>query len=459
MLLQPYRRVAILAAILFVGLLGSCKRTPPALENIGVGTPPQSNGNPSTPNVDSNVPDVPSENGTTYYQHLKPVLDANCNNCHGRGNIGPMSFTTYEETKKYASAILSSVKARRMPPFPADPGCNNYFADMSLTPKELNVFERWVADGAQEGSSESVGQSYQKEVTKLSRVDATIPIGPKYLAQGAQDVYRCFVVNAPIQAPMFVTGFRAVPDNKATVHHIITYYGSPQEAQNYRAMDSADPGQGYGCNETGPGGATANWIGGWAPGTQGSDYPPDTGILIEPGSVFIIQVHYNLANGAGADQSSIQLKLDRTVAKRGYILPFLNPLWLLGTMQIPAGQKNIVHANDAPLAGGMPFKLWSASLHMHQIASAGHISLQRANGQKECLVSVTNWNFGWQLSYGFKEPKIVQGNDIMHMDCVFDNSAEHQPVVGGRRIVPRNVGWGEGSFDEMCLGMFYVSEL
>ena len=35
--------------------------------------------------------------------------------------------------------------------------------------------------------------------------------------------------------------------------------------------------------------------------------------------------------------------------------------------------------------------------------------------------------------------------------CEYDNSAAHQPVVDGAQLAPRNVTWGEGSLDEMCL--------
>jgi hypothetical protein len=37
------------------------------------------------------------------------------------------------------------------------------------------------------------------------------------------------------------------------------------------------------------------------------------------------------------------------------------------------------------------------------------------------------------------------------MTCVYDNSAAHQPVVNGVQQAPRDVAWGEGTLDEMCL--------
>ena len=41
--------------------------------------------------------------------------------------------------------------------------------------------------------------------------------------------------------------------------------------------------------------------------------------------------------------------------------------------------------------------------------------------------------------------------------CRFDNSRGAQPVVDGKRLAPRYVLWGEGTTDEMCLGLLQVA--
>lgn len=38
-----------------------------------------------------------------------------------------------------------------------------------------------------------------------------------------------------------------------------------------------------------------------------------------------------------------------------------------------------------------------------------------------------------------------------------DNSAENQPLVDGVPKESVDVGWGEGTFDEMCLGVLLIS--
>ncbi len=45
----------------------------------------------------------------------------------------------------------------------------------------------------------------------------------------------------------------------------------------------------------------------------------------------------------------------------------------------------------------------------------------------------------------------------MHLQCWWDNSAENQPLVDGVPKPSVDVGWGEGTFDEMCLGVLLIS--
>ena len=42
-------------------------------------------------------------------------------------------------------------------------------------------------------------------------------------------------------------------------------------------------------------------------------------------------------------------------------------------------------------------------------------------------------------------------HDEVEITCTYDNSAANQPVVDGQPREPAQVGWGDGSYDEMCL--------
>ena len=75
------------------------------------------------------------------------------------------------------------------------------------------------------------------------------------------------------------------------------------------------------------------------------------------------------------------------------------------------------------------------------------------DGTEECLLDIPDWDFQWQLQY-FLEPgtyAVVEPGESVRLECTYDNSAANQPVVDGVQQEPRNVQWGEGTFDEMCL--------
>jgi len=54
-------------------------------------------------------------------------------------------------------------------------------------------------------------------------------------------------------------------------------------------------------------------------------------------------------------------------------------------------------------------------------------------------------------------PVTVGPGDTIRVSCTFDNSKADQPVIGAAQLQPRYVLWGEGTTDEMCLGMLSVA--
>jgi hypothetical protein len=99
---------------------------------------------------------------------------------------------------------------------------------------------------------------------------------------------------------------------------------------------------------------------------------------------------------------------------------------------------------------------------MHALGSGGKIGIVRANGPPdmlEPLLSIPNWDFAWQETYLLKEPVILEPGDELDVECHFDNTASNQVVVDGERLPPRDVNWGDGTTDEMCLGNVLITPM
>jgi hypothetical protein len=94
---------------------------------------------------------------------------------------------------------------------------------------------------------------------------------------------------------------------------------------------------------------------------------------------------------------------------------------------------------------------------MHLLGNSGRLSVERADGSSTCMVQIDDYDFGWQSSYAFREPITVSPGDELRLECHHDNSLENQPLIDGERAEPIDVAWGEGTRDEMCLGVFLMT--
>ena len=55
----------------------------------------------------------------TYTEHVAPILNANCANCHRPGEVAPISLLTYADARQHMSLSSLLVSDRLMPPCPA----------------------------------------------------------------------------------------------------------------------------------------------------------------------------------------------------------------------------------------------------------------------------------------------------------------------------------------------------
>ena len=86
---------------------------------------------------------------------------------------------------------------------------------------------------------------------------------------------------------------------------------------------------------------------------------------------------------------------------------------------------------------------------MHTLGTTAKMEIQHPDAANECVLQIDDWNFHWQGSYGFVNPKTFNPGDKLYLECHWDNSA------GNQSGAPKDTFWGEGTGDEMCLGGFY----
>jgi hypothetical protein len=211
-----------------------------------------------------------------------------------------------------------------------------------------------------------------------------------------------------------------------------------------------------------------------------------------------VQVHYNLANGAAADRTGVNLELAPEGAKLRALQNFapVAPVEIACPGTTPSDatnpcsrqaayarvlQLNNSRGNQRRMAGRdlemcsrvlesyrdpvdvsriatsceyfSPARLTIFGLtgHMHYLGKSVKIEKLSPDGSKRVLLDIPRWDFHWQGFYWLQQPVTLERGDKVRISCVFDNSKANQPFLNGERREPRYVVWGEGTDEEMCL--------
>jgi len=89
--------------------------------------------------------------------------------------------------------------------------------------------------------------------------------------------------------------------------------------------------------------------------------------------------------------------------------------------------------------------LYAINPHMHFRGKFMEFEAVYSDGRREMLLSVPNYNFNWQRTYVFKEPRKLPKETQVHIRNAWDNSANNPYNPNPKK----EIRWGEQSFDEM----------
>lgn len=409
-------------------------------------------------------PDAATGDAPTYYRDVAPLVQRECAGCHLEGGIAPFTLEDYESVRERADIIIDAVESGLMPPWMADPSCRSFEHERGLTSDERAVFRRWRDTGMQRGSIDDLPEPPPGppafEATHVARM--TEPYTPD---PSAPDDYRCFVLDFIPDRDLFLTGHAVVPGASSLVHHVLVYGVPPELLSRVAAADAADAGPGYTCFGGvlgGDGGTDRDFsaltlinLGAWIPGQVPHVEAEGRAIYLPAGSRIVMQVHYNLLESAPEpDRTEYHMQLSETEPE--YLVQ-TGPLANLD-LDIRAGAPEVRVAKIYRNYGAEPLRITGFTPHMHLLGKqlrADRVSAATSEAA-ECLIDVPRWDFDWQQSYAVRadDSITVAPGEGVQLTCVYDNSPTNQPIVNGMQVEPRDVSWGEGTLDEMCLLYF-----
>ena len=327
------------------------------------------------------------------------------------------------------------------------------------------------------------------------------PYTPRAPTSTGTDDYRCFLLDPELTEPAFVTGVDIVPGRADLVHHVIIFRVSPGEVAAARATDAAEPGEGWTCFggtgvESRLGGDldAAPWLGAWAPGGGESILAPDLGVPMPAHSQVIMQVHYNLRAGAGADLSTARFRvapgdadlapLETMLLAAPIELPCLpdhddGPLcdrdaaindvigrfgaqagWTVSGLQLLCGgdkgplKPSPVQHCDRVVRSAATVR--AVAGHLHLLGRSITIELNPGQPDARTLLDIPVWNFDDQAATALQRPARLAAGDVLRVTCRHDQRL-HELLPSFEGQPQRYVVWGEGTSDEMCLGIVMVT--
>lgn len=89
----------------------------------------------------------------TYYQDVKPILDAQCVGCHKTGGIAPFSLETAQAVQDKAQLIVAATASGYMPPWPPGPDSPEFLNQRKLSETQKAILAAWAQAGAPLGQA------------------------------------------------------------------------------------------------------------------------------------------------------------------------------------------------------------------------------------------------------------------------------------------------------------------
>lgn len=388
---------------------------------------------------------------TTWYEDVAPLVEQSCASCHSAGGVAGLDLTDPATAAANAELMAGMVNAGLMPPPAADPSCRPYAgADaMNIDEDERAVFEAWAEAGAPLGDPADA-PAPADEALRLTDPDLrlTMPFAYTPELDGDGNEYWCVELENTLEQTVWITGLDVELGNSAVVHHMLLM----KDTENDAGEDYGDvnPAEGFVCRDPM---MEDDWmiLHAWAPGMGATLLPEGAGMELAPGDQIILQMHY-FWEGDGApepDQSAYVLETTTEVPEDQIEVVPVGP----AGFTIPAGEADYEVYDELTNRWGVDIKIHGVFPHQHLLGTRYESWIEEADGGTTCLAR-GDWDFHHQAFYMYEETAYFSNGDTLAGTCSWDNSADNPDQYNDP---PEDVTWGEGTNQEMCYFLFYLS--
>ena len=384
----------------------------------------------------------------TFNKDVLPILQNNCQTCHRPGEIAPMSFLTYKDTRPWAKAIKSAVVSRQMPPWFADPSYGHFANDRTLSDRDIKTLIAWADNGTLEGDAKDAPapRTFHEGWNLKPDMIIEMPMDVQLPATGTIN-YKSILVKANFPEDTWVVAAEMRAGNSQAVHHMRAIVRPP----NSEWMKNAIPGVAYeaGDAEIGRQAPESDLLGKFNPGLGAQDFSTfESAKFVPKGSDIVFSMHYTATGKPATDRSKVGLVFAKHPPKFRY---FVSDGPTGSNLIIPAGAENAEVVSEMTTQADT--QLVYLQPHMHLRGKDYEVRLMFPNGKSETIFKA-KWDFNWQVGYDLEKPiALPKGTRIVGI-AHYDNSANNKfnpdpskPVI-----------WGNQNWEEMqnCFMGFLV---
>ena len=397
-----------------------------------------------------------NEAAVTYFKDVVPIIQDNCQTCHRpsgyniSGLVAPMSFMTYEETRPWARAIARKVESREMPPWFASGPKGVFENERGLTDAEIDTIVTWVDAGAPAGDRTvappaPVWAEELHDGWSHGTPDFVVRMEEPFLVpDDAYDINISFDARIPedvLPDDVWVRGWELRTGAEGPGVHHMCAFARPEDGKVVT-----------GANKSAV--ALGGLLSCVAEGAESGMLPDGYGLLLQKGSVVNFNMHFNKEPGPGTSFTSraevgffveerpvVHEVITDTLGNNGFEIPPNHPNYRIGMARTI--EKDILVLNYWP--------------HAHLRAIAARYTAFYPDGSEELLLDVPRYDQSWQVTYKYREPKLLPKGTRIEASFWYDSTEER----GLRRGFDADlgVGFGQRTNDEMALGFISYTEL